>query len=763
MTTSSDLFPAAVSPAAPALGGTHTSPLDVVSPIKVSSVRRLALTDLDLTCRIREIRQDGLDELTERLAAGDTFPPISVYVDSDGVHRVVDGFHRVEVYRLAGITDLDCDVRSGNARAAFLAAIGANRGHGFHRSNDDKRRAVLALLTDPEWTLWSDRVIARVVGVSHTFVSSLRGSSDCQNCQPAIRTTANGRQMDVSNIGRRSAPCGPALMGSAACAANDDTEMDSPASGSPSQIDDPHNFEWYTPNAVLTLVRQVIGGEISLDPASCPEANKMVRAQRIFTQADDGLAQDWTAPSVYLNPPYARLHGESIAGNFIAKADREFDAGHVGEIFAFVPARIDSRWFDRLWAWDAVCFFYRRVKFHYGDVSAPVQEVGDRSLVMAYRGPNVAGFCTAFAAKGRVVVPGDGPNAPALSMGPRTTAALGTLAVGIDGGTLGGGAANEDREIDPLAAVDGAGLLAGTAANEDREIDPLGAVETADPLPPFVSPCGRFEIRNGDCRSVLAGMDPDSVDLIVTSPPYADRRASTYGGPAPDDYVAWFLPIAEQLKRVLRPTGSFVVNIKEGVRDGERLTYGYELVLALKKQGWRWVEEFPWVKSNSFPGRWPNRFRDGWERCYHFTRNPTFTMNQADVMIPVGDWAAKGSKRRDERQESSTGSGFSVNRANWTGRDAVLPDNVLRLATQASNKGHSAVFPVGLPAWFIKLLSNPGDLVLDPFCGSGTTGVASLQLGRRFIGVELKPDYFELAARRIQAESPALRSVDGVA
>jgi site-specific DNA-methyltransferase (adenine-specific) len=762
VTPSSDLFPAVVSPTAPALGGTHTSPLDVVPPVKVSTVRRLALTDLDLSCRIREIRQDGLDELSERLAAGDTFPPISVFVDSNGVHRVVDGFHRVEVYRLAGITDLDCDVRSGNARAAFLAAIGANRGHGFHRSNEDKRRAVLALLTDPEWTLWSNRVIAKVVGVSHTFVSNLRPLTVGNGCQLTTRTTANGRQMDVSNIGRRSAPCGPALMGPATCAANDDTETDRPASGSPAQIDDPHNFEWYSPNAVLTLVRQVIGGEISLDPASCPEANKMVRAQRIFTQADDGLAQDWTAPSVFLNPPFARIHGNSLTGEFITKADREIAAGHVAEIFALVPGRTESRWFDRIWAWDAICFFNRRLKFHHGDVTAPGKAVGYRGCVMAYRGPNVARFRTLFSAMGHVV-PGDGPNSPAVIILPRTTAAYGSLGVGSDGDLLGGTAANEDREIEPLAPVGGAELLAGTAANDDREIDPLGAVDTADRLPPYVSPCGRFEIRNGDCRSVLAGMDPDSVDLIVTSPPYADRRASTYGGPAPDDYVAWFLPIAEQLKRVLRPDGSFILNIKEGVRDGERLTYGYELVLALKKQGWRWVEEFPWVKANSFPGRWPNRFRDAWERCYHFTRNPTFTMNQADVMIPVGDWAAKGGKRRDERQESSTGSGFGVNRANWAQRDTVLPDNVLRLATETTNKGHSAVFPVGLPAWFVKLLSNPGDLVLDPFCGSGTTGVASLQLGRRFIGVDLKPDHFELAVRRIQEESPAPRSMDGVA
>ena len=117
-------------------------------------------------------------------------------------------------------------------------------------------------------------------------------------------------------------------------------------------------------------------------------------------------------------------------------------------------------------------------------------------------------------------------------------------------------------------------------------------------------------IYHGSSETVLPLFAPESVNLIVTSPPYADQRSKTYGGISPDNYVAWFLPITEQLLRVLKPDGSFVLNIKERVVDGERHTYVLELILAMRKQGWLWTEEYCWHKKNSYPGKWPNRFRD---------------------------------------------------------------------------------------------------------------------------------------------------------
>lgn len=121
----------------------------------------------------------------------------------------------------------------------------------------------------------------------------------------------------------------------------------------------------------------------------------------------------------------------------------------------------------------------------------------------------------------------------------------------------------------------------------------------------------------GDCRDLLSTIPDDSVDLIVTSPPYADQRKHTYGGVKPDEYVKWFLPIAAELKRVLKPRGSFSLNIKERMVAGERHTYVLELIIEMRKQGWLWKEEYIWHKKNCYPGKWPNRFRDAWERCLH--------------------------------------------------------------------------------------------------------------------------------------------------
>lgn len=118
------------------------------------------------------------------------------------------------------------------------------------------------------------------------------------------------------------------------------------------------------------------------------------------------------------------------------------------------------------------------------------------------------------------------------------------------------------------------------------------------------------EIYQGDCRELLKSLSDNSIDLIVTSPPYADQRKQTYGGVHPDKYVEWFLPISEQLLRVLKPTGTFILNIKEKVVNGERSTYAINLILEMRKQGWLWTEEFIWHKKNCYPGKWPNRFQN---------------------------------------------------------------------------------------------------------------------------------------------------------
>ena len=261
------------------------------------------------------------------------------------------------------------------------------------------------------------------------------------------------------------------------------------------------------------------------------------------------------------------------------------------------------------------------------------------------------------------------------------------------------------------------------------------------------------KILLGDCGEVLKSFPDNSVDLIFTSPPYADQRKKTYGGVRPDDYVNWFLPKAEQFLRVLKPTGTFILNIKERVVNGERHTYVIELILEMRKQGWIWTEEYMWHKKNSYPGKWPNRFRDNWERLIQFNKSKNFNMYQEAVMVPVGEWAkerlSKLSQTDRTRDESKVGSGFGKNVSNWVGRDLVYPTNVIHLATECFNRNHSAAFPIELPKWFIKLYTLPGDLVLDPFLGSGTTALAAIQLARSYVGIDLNPEYVNISRSRV--------------
>ena len=263
----------------------------------------------------------------------------------------------------------------------------------------------------------------------------------------------------------------------------------------------------------------------------------------------------------------------------------------------------------------------------------------------------------------------------------------------------------------------------------------------------------RTDLFLGDCAEQLKQLPDNSVDLIVTSPPYADQRKSTYGGIHPNKYVEWFLPISQELLRVLKPTGTFILNIKEKVVEGERSTYVMELILEMRKQGWLWTEEFIWHKKNSYPGKWSNRFRDAWERLLQFNKERKFNMYQEEVMVPMGDWAKsrlKNLSKTDKlRDNSKVGSGFGKNISNWLTRDKAYPSNVLHLATECSNKNHSAAFPEELPEWFIKLFSKEFDTVLDPFMGSGTTMMVANRMRRNSIGIEIMPEYYEMVKSQI--------------
>lgn len=137
-------------------------------------------------------------------------------------------------------------------------------------------------------------------------------------------------------------------------------------------------------------------------------------------------------------------------------------------------------------------------------------------------------------------------------------------------------------------------------------------------------------------------------------------------------------------------------------------------------------------------------------------------MYQDSVMIPVGKWAGSrlknlSSKDKEGRRNSSTKSGFGVDLTKVVDRDMVYPSNVLHMPSETGNKNHPAAFPEVLPRFFIKLFTKPGDLVVDPFCGSGTTGVAADSLKRDYLGIDTNEDYLRGADYRI---SPFNRPID---
>lgn len=255
-----------------------------------------------------------------------------------------------------------------------------------------------------------------------------------------------------------------------------------------------------------------------------------------------------------------------------------------------------------------------------------------------------------------------------------------------------------------------------------------------------------------DCRKALSDFG-DSVDLIVTSPPYADARKGHYDSIHPDDFSEWFRTFHEPFWKALKTSGSLIINIKDKIVDGVRHRYVWRTIELLSSLGWQCIDDYIWHKTNPMPGFWPTRLRDGWEYCFHLSKTKHPFINQNAVRIPIGDWVkvrlANPGQRDLARHNSENNSGFGRDLSKWIGQDTVLPTNVIAAALVGKNKGHPAVFPPSLPAFFIKLLCPTEGLVVDPFAGSGTTGIAALQLGRDCVLIDNNVLYCETAYRNL--------------
>jgi DNA modification methylase len=297
--------------------------------------------------------------------------------------------------------------------------------------------------------------------------------------------------------------------------------------------------------------------------------------------------------------------------------------------------------------------------------------------------------------------------------------------------------------------------ILGGAGSEDEPTE-----ESEQPEPPKVPvtkpgdvwALGDHRILCGDCRNpadVARLLDGTDVNVAFTSPPYASQRkydeSSGFKPIRPDDFVDWFEPVQANVRDRLAADGSWFVNIKEHCEDGQRSLYVKDLTLAhVRRWGWRFVDELCW-KHHGFPGEVFDRFRNAWEPVFHFARCQRAKCRPAHVSY-VSDAVIKyAPDKRESMTSSSTNHGGAERSVGM-----AIPRNVLDVSNGASTSiaGHAATFPVGLPTFFVKAYSDPGDVILDPFMGSGTTLIAAQNEGRKGYGLELSPGYCDVIVER---------------
>ncbi len=273
----------------------------------------------------------------------------------------------------------------------------------------------------------------------------------------------------------------------------------------------------------------------------------------------------------------------------------------------------------------------------------------------------------------------------------------------------------------------------------------------------------------GDCRDLaavqrlLAGR---KANVVITSPPYATQReydpASGFKPIPPERYVDWYKDVAASIAAVLAPDGSYFLNIKEHADDGQRNLYVKDLVIAHVRQwGWRFVDELCWRKTdNGVPGGWGNRFKNAWEPVFHFCRQPEIKFRAEAVSHESEDcfdYSPNNPKSTSGSGLLGTGArGDAAGKPGAEGNDGryaglARPSNVIEAKTESTQGSHSAPFPRALVEFFIKAFSDPGDVVYDPFMGSGTTMAAAAALGRSGYGCEISPAYCDVIVRRMMS------------
>lgn len=272
------------------------------------------------------------------------------------------------------------------------------------------------------------------------------------------------------------------------------------------------------------------------------------------------------------------------------------------------------------------------------------------------------------------------------------------------------------------------------------------------------------EIRIGDCFELIKELEDNSIDLIITSPPYADivNYGKNISIKKPQDYCDWFLPLFNEIQRVLKPSGSFILNINDNCSNGYRNPFIYELIYRSQKETkLKFYDTYIWHKMNGIPNGSPKRFRNNTEFIFHFVKDQKHLKFYMDRALKEPAEATKiraknawsitnhGETKDGERKNKKLLEGYNP--------DKVRPDNVVRFHTAGHARDntikHPAPFYKDLPAYYINLLTDEGDTILDPFGGIMTTGLACKEIGdRNFIGFELNERYAEFGEKRIDGE-----------
>lgn len=277
----------------------------------------------------------------------------------------------------------------------------------------------------------------------------------------------------------------------------------------------------------------------------------------------------------------------------------------------------------------------------------------------------------------------------------------------------------------------------------------------------------------GDCVEVMKDMPSKSVDLILTSPPYADQRdyGTEHSSIEPDDYIKWFAPKARQIKRVLKDNGSFVLNINDKTVDGFQHLYAFELLIFLcQKMGFHLVRDYIWYNPatppNVFSRGGYGRTKKSHEYCFWFSKSSDWTFNLDPIRKPYGKDMEKflNGQGKGDRNANSRPSTHNFNCEKvWANKGGSDPGSVIMLGNTNSNDlfsklckergiAHPARFPEKLAEFFILSGTNEGDVVLDPFSGSGTTAISAARNNRRWIGIDANADYCDLAKARMDIE-----------